>query len=98
MTERERFEAWAKRPPREWNIDIAGPEEAWPGQYKIYHVECAWEAWQARCPDGYSVVPNEPTEQMLDAWFEVDRDDLPCQFVTPYKAMLSAAPQPGDDQ
>jgi len=20
---------------------------AWPGNYKFYHVQCAWEAWQA---------------------------------------------------
>ena len=51
MTERERFEAWAKRPPREWNVRISGTKEAWPGSYWSYPVQCAWEAWQAAIED-----------------------------------------------
>jgi hypothetical protein len=44
---RKRFEAWAKDAPREWEVDIHNGEGAWPGQYTEYHVQCAWEAWQA---------------------------------------------------
>jgi hypothetical protein len=44
---RERFEAWAKDVPREWEVDIHNGEGAWPGQYTEYHVQCAWEGWQA---------------------------------------------------
>ena len=47
MDMRERFETWAVKPPREWNIRISGPKEAWPGSYWSYSVQCAWEAWQA---------------------------------------------------
>lgn len=42
-----RFEAWAKAPPREFDIDIQTGAGAWPGQYDNYATQCAWEAWQA---------------------------------------------------
>ena len=94
MTERDRFEAWAKAPPLEWDTDIAGPKEAWPGQYKLYHVQSAWEAWQARCPDGWQVVPMEPSQYQQNAG-SVARyhHESDCRGI--YRAMLSAAPQPG---
>jgi hypothetical protein len=47
MTSRKRFEAWAKVAPREWEVDIHNGEGAWPGQYTEYHVQCAFEAYQA---------------------------------------------------
>lgn len=104
--QRDRFEAWAKAPPREWNIDIAGPKLAWPGQYKIYHVESAWQAWQAACPDGWQAVPSEPIEDQIDAGCEATGEcerlgechhDCDCSVAPKvYRAMLSAAPKPGD--
>lgn len=47
---RERFEAWIKAPPFErrcmrWPDDT--PETAWPGTYRSYEVELAWQAWKA---------------------------------------------------
>jgi hypothetical protein len=44
---RQRFEAWAKDRPREFDLDIQTDMGAWPGQYDDYNVQCAWEAWQA---------------------------------------------------
>ena len=50
MTEREKFEKWATEPPREWDVWLNSPDHNWPDQYKAYHVQCAWEAWQAAKP------------------------------------------------
>lgn len=47
MTEREAFETWAKQPPREWDCDRYTDHEAWPGNYRHYQAQCAWEGWQA---------------------------------------------------
>lgn len=49
MSEKSRasFEAWAIQPPREFDIAIHGDSGAWPGGYKSYPVQCAWESWQA---------------------------------------------------
>lgn len=44
-------------------------------------------------PDGYALVPIEPTEKMLNAWLSEVANWR--GHVTGYKAMLSAAPQPG---
>ena len=53
MNNRERFEAWAKAPPREWNYyrNTNDQKHPWPSQYREYHVQCAWEAWQAAQQD-----------------------------------------------
>lgn len=43
---REEFERWAADAPREWPLERYTEDEAWPGSYKDYPVQCAWEAWQ----------------------------------------------------
>jgi len=48
VDEREAFEAWIKRPPFEHMCDMKSDASAWPGKYKRYETELAWEAWQAR--------------------------------------------------
>ena len=48
MTLQEQFEAWAQEAPREWSIAKHSEWAAFPGQYRDYHVYCAWEAWEAR--------------------------------------------------
>lgn len=45
-TQRERFEEWVAKPPREFDLDRFDDDEAWPGSYVAYNVECAWQAWQ----------------------------------------------------
>ena len=49
MTQREEFEKWASEPPMEWCLARYPDDEvrfAWPGLYKDYTVQSAWEAWQ----------------------------------------------------
>ena len=52
MNNRERFEAWAKAPPRELGISRFRSGSSWEGQYMNYSTQCAWEAWQAAQHDG----------------------------------------------
>jgi len=42
---RERFEAWAGREPYDKDLDRFKDNGAWPGHYKDYDVQLAWEAW-----------------------------------------------------
>lgn len=44
---RSRFEAWAKAPPFEFDLDRFNGIVAWPGAYRNYSTHCAWDAWQA---------------------------------------------------
>ncbi len=41
------FEAHFSRPPFEWRFSRYTDKQAWPGAYVHYHIECAWESWQA---------------------------------------------------
>jgi len=59
MTERERFEAWAKSRGNQMQMI--------EGEYVCPITSDQWEAWQARCPEGWQVVPVEPTDEMVDA-------------------------------
>ena len=48
--EREAFEHDLSKSPFEFDMD-RWPDNApvdWPGSYKQYHVQCAWDAWKAR--------------------------------------------------
>ena len=47
MGTREDFEKWASQPPYEFNLDRFTENGSWPGNYRGYPVQCAWEAWQA---------------------------------------------------
>ena len=47
MTLQEQFEVWAQEAPREWSIEKQSELGAFPGQYRDYHVQAAWEAWEA---------------------------------------------------
>ena len=58
-SERELFEEWAKK---ETNWDLYWSENI--KQYMDHQTNGAWLAWQARVPEGYVVVPKEPTEEM----------------------------------
>lgn len=105
MTERERFLRWYES---EFGTD----------QDARLERPVAWAAWQSRCPEGYSVVPNEPTEEMLTKahqeidWVRTDQNTYlnnhPSQIddgstsckedmQDAYRALLSAAPQPGEE-
>ena len=42
-------------------------------------------------PDGYVLVPVEPTEKMIDAWWDTHVDGETLDEVKAYKAMIQAA-------
>lgn len=44
--ERIRFENWVTAPPIERTVDRFAAGSAWPGQYRDYSVQLAWDAWQ----------------------------------------------------
>lgn len=62
--------------------------------YMDWGTQVAWAMWQARVPEGYVVVPKEPTERMLDAARRRQWDDLSSPLedmdMLKYKAMLEA--------
>ena len=64
------------------------------GEYVQDKVATAYAMWQARVPEGYAVVPKEPTERMLDAARRRQWDDLSSPLedmdMLKYKAMLEA--------
>lgn len=41
------FEAWASEPPFEFCLDRYDGDGTWPGNYRNYSVECAWEGFNA---------------------------------------------------
>lgn len=47
MDARAEFEAWITSPPYEKPVTINAESSGWPGQYRAYEVQLAWEAYQA---------------------------------------------------
>jgi hypothetical protein len=47
MTLRDEFESWISLPPFEHMCDRNSNKSAWPGAYKRYETELAWEAYQS---------------------------------------------------
>ena len=89
MSNREEFEEWYSGTYRE-TIHIL-PN----GQYASLRQQHSWDAWQARVPEGYVVVPKEPTCEMVSEGFKemcvVDMRDFSDESaVNIYKAMLEA--------
>lgn len=99
-TQRDRFESWAVAPPREWPVEKQpnSPSSAWPGQYVAHYVQCAWEAWQAACPEGWQAVPTHtPTIDMTEAGScHVMRGQDYERAQACWNAMREAAPKPED--
>ena len=88
MTQREEFEAWFHKYD---DNNFMTAEDS----------ELMFEAWQAAkaqaVPEGWKLVPMDPTKEMFDAAF-----DAPCighpetsgqSYDSIYKAMLAAAPE-----
>lgn len=44
---RAEFEAWITSPPYEKPVTANPDSSGWPGQYRAYEVQLAWEAYQA---------------------------------------------------
>lgn len=49
------------------------------------------EAYGLGLPEGYVLVPVEPTEKMIDAWWDTHVDGETLDEVKAYKAMIQAA-------
>lgn len=71
------------------------------GEYEIAQVASAWIGWQkARAslpvgePDGYALVPVEPTREMIEAALRSEDASFDSRSIaiTDYRAMLAAAP------
>ena len=65
MTERERFESWARQ---QWTH----PEDFYarikdPGKYNNYEVQAAWDAWQERAAQPAPSVPEGFSREDLEA-------------------------------
>lgn len=87
MTERYRFEAWA-------NSRGLPLEPIVGGEYWHEVAEEVWQAWQARCPEGWQCVPVEPTEEMTDSVMWATQDNTArCIYID----MLAASPHPGEE-
>jgi len=89
MTERERFEAWAQSQGLNTMMGF--------GSYYLADTAAAWKAWQARCPEGWQVVPKEPTIDMTELGScHVMRGQDYERAQACWRAMLAAAPKLGD--
>lgn len=44
---RKEFEQWICDNPYEKSVERLPDDASWPGQYRHYNVQLAWEAWQA---------------------------------------------------
>ena len=96
--EREMFEAWVGSNGR--NI-----ERFSDGSYKSMTLDKEWKAWQEAkaqaIPDGFVVVPKEPTPKMIDATWDFDEEiqdmshNSRNEFI--YNAMIAAAQEPTND-
>ena len=97
--ERKRFEAWAES----CGLEIITMAE---GDYYFSDTQSAWEAWQARCPEGWQVVPSEliknetapaglhdPIYASLQDMLPFDGDSL----LEYWKKLMALAPQPGEE-
>lgn len=96
---REQFEVWAAE--RGWSLSPARTncDVAADGMYNHPGVQRCWEAWESAAlraaPEGYVLVPVEPTEEMHVAAVKTIRrctgnDDFPPRV---WRAMLAARPQ-----
>ena len=85
---REEFEAWIKT-----EFDGCMPRRKGKG-YLSQYVDGAWKAWQAAkasdIPEGFVLVPKDPTEKIIDAGSEA-RHYTDGHVETMYKAMIEAA-------
>lgn len=91
MTERERFEAWAES----CGLEIITMAD---GDYYFSDTQSAWEAWQARCPEGWQVVPVKPSGKMYAAMKDPNHPGgIDFEALLKWDAVLAAAPQPGEE-
>ena len=98
MTLRDAFEKWISLPPFEHMCEINGNKSAWPGAYKRYETELAWEAYQAaHAKQQKRVEELEELLKLVDAAFRGCNIDMIAMGKRIDKA-LSATAQEGKDE
>lgn len=109
--DRQEFEAKFSRPPYEFGMERFGDNSAWPGNYRDYHTQCAWEGYRAARTPSQAPAPGdagvvEALRPMTDAqadelWGEanrgfcIERDDY-LKAVRDTEAFHRAALSAGD--
>lgn len=86
------FEEWFDKDDANYVEDLA--RAAWGYQQKIidgFKQANNDLAKAAIIPEGYVLVPVEPTEKMIDAWWDTHVDGETLDEVKAYKAMIQAA-------
>lgn len=99
MTEQERFAKWYAK---KYGIPAESVLQQLNAPGLLGRVFDAFEAWKSRVPDGYVLVPIEPTQDMLNAGHvimnPVKGSDVHAGTNTKrrecYKAMIAAAQEP----
>lgn len=81
-----------KKVCKEWGIPIGSPKSI---EYAL------WQAAQAAAvPEGWQVVPEEPTKEMIEASWDVAGigviGNQQVHIAIAYRVMLAAAPKPED--
>ena len=99
--EREAFEAWFESRYDAHFMQFALDLD----MYVDKHTQTSWEAWQAAkaktVPEGFVLVPKEPTPKMIDATWNFDEEiqdmshNSRNEFI--YNAMIAAAQEPAND-
>lgn len=65
--------------------------EEWYESTPYTDVDCARDAWEARVPEGYVLVPVEPTEKMIDAFWNAVEVGNEAKLIDVFTAMIQAA-------
>ena len=77
------------------NLRPLSPYRVQSIQCRDCHVSLRAEDWNrvmgTHIPEGYKLVPIEPTEPMIDAWFDAPRDPDGQDWSEAYTAMIEAA-------
>ena len=93
--EREAFESWFESRYDAHFMQFALDLD----MYVDKHTQTCWEAWQAAkaqaVPEGFVVVPKEPTGEIIDAliekiWHGYGYQEVEAHYVAIYKAMIKA--------
>jgi hypothetical protein len=72
----EEFEEWVSDPPIDANISKYGLDSSWPGQYRKYSVQLAYDAWnhQQSKLDAKDNIIDEQAKKITD--LEIINDNL----------------------
>lgn len=81
-----------------YGLDFSRTEDSWGKPiYKHTHIDAMYAGWCAAqgylngVPDGYALVPIEPTEEMWEAGYSAGDGETCARAI--YKAMIEAAPK-----